>query len=100
MDSVDIDDLGWADDDPEYLLARIHGVVDHLARDWRGQPLAAIEHELRRRLATFGDDWPPELVEHLARRIRDPYWAWKHPLQALDLSRRFNARARMRTGGR
>ena len=98
MDIVDIDDTGWADDDPEYLLARIGGVVDDLAQDWRGQPLVAIEHELLRRLSAFGDDWPPELVEHLTRRIRDPHWPWKHPLQALDLSRRFNARARMQTG--
>jgi hypothetical protein len=95
---VGTDDSGWADDDPEYLLARIHAVVDSMARRWRGRPLEAIEQELDRRLERLGQDWPPELLEHLAREIRDPHWPWKHPLQAWDLSRRFNARARTRPG--
>jgi hypothetical protein len=91
---VTLDDSGWDDDDPEYLLARIRAVVDDMARCWRGRPLASIEDELRRRLTPLGREWPPELVEHLVRRIGDPRWSWKHPLQALDLGRRFNARAR------
>jgi hypothetical protein len=95
---VDTDDSGWADDDPEYLLARITAVADNMGRTWRGRPLAAVEHELQRRLSVLGGDWPPELLEHLARQVRDPHWPWKHPLQALDLSRRFNAAARMRPG--
>jgi hypothetical protein len=97
MENVGIDD-GWADDDPEYLVARIRVVVDRMAPTWRGRPMAEVEAELRRRLRPFGDDWPPELVEHLARQVADPRWPWKHPWQALDLSRRFNARARMQTG--
>ena len=88
------DETGWAEDDPEYLLARIGAVVDSMGRPWRGRPVAEIEGELRRRLAVYGEEWPPELIEHLARRIGDPHWPWKHPLRALDLSRRFNARAR------
>jgi hypothetical protein len=97
MEDVGIDD-GWADDDPEYLAARIRVVVDRMGPTWRGRPLAEVEAELRRRLRPFGDDWPPELVEHLTRQVADPRWPWKHPLLALDLSRRFNARARMQTG--
>ena len=89
-------DDGWEQDDPEYLLARISGVVVSMRPAWRGSPLEAIEPELRRRLSVLGHDWPPELLEHLTRQIRDPYWPWKHPLQAWDLSRRFNAAARVR----
>lgn len=87
-------DDGWGPDDPEYLMARVRAVVESMAGVWRGRPLPAIEQELSRRLAALGQDWPPELLEHLARGIGDPRWAWKHPLQALDLSRRYNARAR------
>jgi hypothetical protein len=87
------DDAGWAADDPEYLLARVRAVTDSMAAGWRGRPWRAIEVELTPRLAALGGEWPPELVEHLARRIGDPRWTWKHPWQALDLSRRFNARA-------
>ncbi|MGH3354801.1 MAG: hypothetical protein ACRDOJ_02825 [Nocardioidaceae bacterium] len=87
------DESGWADDDPEYLMARIRGIVDSMAAGWRGHPLTDIEMELRRRLSRLGDDWPPELVEHLVRHIRDPRWPLKHPLQALDLGRRFQRRA-------
>ena len=97
-----MDESGWAEDDPEYLMARIRAIVDSMSRRWRGRPLAVIEAELYRRLSVFdelGEQWPPELIEHLARRIRDPYWPWKHPLQALDLSRRYNARARTRPTG-
>jgi hypothetical protein len=96
---VSTDETGWDDDDPEYLLARIRAVVDSMARTWRGHPLGAIEQELRRRLSVLGTDWPPELLEHLTRQIDDPRWPWKHPLQALDLSRRYNARARAHPGG-
>jgi hypothetical protein len=85
---------GWDADDPEYLLARIRGVVEDMSRRWRGRPSALVEAELRRRLAPLGEHWPPELIEVLVRRIGDPRWSWKHPLQALDLGRRFNARAR------
>jgi hypothetical protein len=88
------EDSGWDHDDPEYLLARISGVVVSMTRGWRGSSLEAIEPELRRRLSVLGYDWPPELLEHLARQIRDPHWPWKHPVQAWDLSRRFNAAAR------
>lgn len=95
---VGTDDSGWAADDPEYLLARIRAVVDSMAPRWRGRPLQAIERELDRRLSRLGHDWPPELLEHLARQVRDPHWPWKHPRQAWDLSRRFNARARTRPG--
>jgi hypothetical protein len=98
---VAIDDSGWGDDDPEYLMARVRGVVAGMSKAWRGRPLAAIEAELHRRLLTLGhdraDDWAPELVEHLARHIGDPHWPWKHPRLALDLSRRYNAAARART---
>jgi hypothetical protein len=93
------DDSGWADDDPEYLLARIRGVVDSMSPAWRGGSRDAIEQELRRRLAVLGHDWPPELLEHLVLQIRDPNWPWKHPLRAWDLSRRFNARARAHPDG-
>jgi hypothetical protein len=93
---VGIDD-GWGDD-PEYLAARIGAIVERMSTSWRGRSRADIEHELRLRLQQFGDDWPPELIEHLARRIGDPRWSWKHPWQALDLSRRYNARARTLPG--
>jgi hypothetical protein len=96
---VGIDGSGWDADDPEYLLARIGGVVDDMSRRWRGRPAARVEVELRRRLAPLGERWPPELIEFLVRRIRDPRWAWKHPLQAMDLGRRYNARARMLAEG-
>lgn len=98
MEIVGIDDDGWGADDPEFVMARIGGVVTSMSRTWRGRPLDAVEAELRRRLCSVGDDWPPELVEHLSRQIADPRWPWKHPLRALDLSRRFNARARTRIG--
>ncbi|MDQ4007490.1 MAG: hypothetical protein M3211_05285 [Actinomycetota bacterium] len=88
------DDSGWDADDPEYVVARIRAVADSMVRVWRGQPLDAVEQELRRRLATLGRDWPAELVEHLVRGIADPHWHWKHPLQALGLGRRFHARVR------
>ncbi|HEX2175535.1 MAG TPA: hypothetical protein VHG70_06465 [Nocardioidaceae bacterium] len=93
------DESGWAEDDPEYLMARIHAIVDNMSGRWRGRPLTVIEGELHRRLSVFGEQWPPELIEHLARRIGDPHWPWKHPLQALDLSRRYNTRARTYPGG-
>ena len=99
MYGVGFDDTGWADDDPEYVLARMGVVVDRMTGSFRGHPRPEIERELRRRLAHLGDDWAPELIEHLARGIHDPRWSWKHPLQALDLSRRYNARARGRPGG-
>lgn len=95
MEDVGFDD-GWADDDPEYLAARILVVVERMAPAWRGRALGEVEAELRSRLRALGDDWPPELVEHLARQVADPHWPWKHPAQALDLSRRFHARTRMR----
>ncbi len=94
------EDSGWEHDDPEYQLARISGVVVSMTRAWRGCSVEAIEPELRRRLAVLGHDWPPELLEHLAQQIRDPHWPWKHPLQAWDLSRRFNAAARAHPTGR
>jgi hypothetical protein len=87
-------DTGWSEDDPEYLLARIHAVAQSMSAQWRGRPWHAIRDELHQRLAAFGDEWPPELIEHLARDIGDPLWPWKHPLQAWDLSRRFNTAAR------
>ena len=88
------DDSGWAPDDPEYLLARVQAITSTMSTGWRGRPLGLIEAELCRRLSRLGGDWPPELVEHFARYIGDPHWPWKHPLQALDLSRRYNARVR------
>ena len=88
------EDSGWDEDDPEYVVARIRAVADSMGPAWRGRPLAAVEHELRRRLAIVGRDGPAELIEHLARGIADPRWHWKHPLQALGLGLRFHARAR------
>jgi len=90
-------DTGWSEDDPEYLLARIRAVAQSMSAQWRGRPWPVIRAELCRRLAPFGYDWPPELLEHLARDIADPHWPLKHPLQAWDLSRRFNLAARPRT---
>ncbi|MGH3365825.1 MAG: hypothetical protein ACRDOY_01310 [Nocardioidaceae bacterium] len=95
---MDRDDWGWADDDPDYLAARIRAVVDSMAVRWRGRPLADIEAELRRRLPPLGPDWPAEATEHLARRISDPHWHWKHPVQALDLMQRFHRRTREAQG--
>jgi hypothetical protein len=101
---VSPDDDGWAEDDPEYLLARIRAVADSMAKAWRGRPLPLITAELRHRLARLvpsavspGQQWPPELLELLARDIGDPRWPWKHPVQAWDLSRRYHAAARART---
>jgi hypothetical protein len=98
------DDDGWAEDDPEYLLARIRAVVDSMAKVWRGRPLPLITDELRRRLSRLvpagvspNAQWPQELLEVLARDIGDPRWPWKHPVQAWGLSRRYHAAARART---
>lgn len=90
-----MDDAGWSDRDPDYVAARVLGIVEGMSRDhWRSRPLAEVADELGHRLSTTGVAWSAEMIEPLARHIKDPHWSRKHPWQALGLGLRSHRRAR------